>query len=295
MVKCMICGVEKKCSIKDHLRHTHKINKEQYLEMYPKEDIISNEYREEISKREKKKWGDKEFKDKMVKIRQKTHNKPEFKEKMSKIMKLKHIESPDTFSGFTQYHKTEEFKEWVVSEKRVKKISESSKKRWENLHYREKTIETIKRVLSDGRCSKSIDYREKMSNTMTQLHLKGVFNNNSNQYKTGYYINGLGESFYYASSLEEGAMLFLDSCVCVESWTNKHKIVIPYTMDGVKKNYIPDFLIKLTNGVEYLVEMKGWVTDEVLIKEKYTRDIYKNYVICYTIDELKNIIYYESE
>ncbi len=276
------------------MKHTHKINKERYQEMFPGAEIISEEYRKKISEREKNKWSEVEFKQKMSNIRKITHNKTEFKQKMSEKIKKIHKEDPNIFSGFTNYHKTEEFKKWVKSEERITKISESSKKRWGNIEYREKVINSLKRILNDGRCEKNNTFKEKMSKIVTELFLNGKLNNEKSIYKTGYYLDKLGEKYYYASSLEEESMVYLDTTSLVESWTNKHKIVIPYILNGVKKNYIPDFLIKLKNGEEWIVEMKGWVSEEVLIKENFTKKIYNNYKIFYNINELKNFIENET-
>ena len=82
---------------------------------------------------------------------------------MSETLKKKHKENPELFTGFTQWSKTDKYKEWSVSKERIDKISKTSKKRWENNEYREKTINSIKKSLNDGRCDKSIEFREKMS------------------------------------------------------------------------------------------------------------------------------------
>jgi len=106
---------------------------------------------------------------------------------MSQKIKNKHKENPDLYSGFTNWHKTEKFKNWVISSDRINKISESTKKRWQNVEYKNKTINKIKTVLTDGRCKKTIEYKEKMSKKISELYSNGLITNNSNKYKTGKY------------------------------------------------------------------------------------------------------------
>lgn len=291
MVKCLICGIEKEFSIKDHLKWTHGLNKEKYQKLYPNAEVTSDKQKKLVSERNKKMWDNIEFKEKMCESRKISHNTIEFKEKMSKISKKRHIENPEFFSGFTSFHKTEAFKEWVVSEERIQKIRESSKKRWENIEYRKKTIQSIKNTLSDGRCKKSKEFRERMSELMCDLYDKGSLTNNTNRYNCGWFINKDGENFYYASKYELNAMIFFDNSDKVLKWTNKHKIRIKYIHDGIQKNYLPDFLVKLSNGVEYIIEMKGWVTDEVIEKVKKSIELFEDkYQIFYNNEDLEKFI-----
>lgn len=269
MVKCLICGLEKEYSIKDHLKWSHGLNKQTYQELYPNAEITSKKHKEMVSKRIKKMWGNNEFKEKMCKSRKESHNTPEFKTKMSKIIKEKHLNNPELFSGFTNYHKTEDFKKWVVSKERCDKISKSSKKRWENDEYKEKVINSIKQKLNDGRCKKNKEFKEKMSSLMTNLYENGVLTNNMNKYINGWYLAKNGEKYYYASSYELNAMKFFDKSKNVLEWTNKHKIRIKYIFNGTNRYYLPDFLVKLANGTEYIIEMKGWETERVKVKTKF--------------------------
>jgi hypothetical protein len=220
-----------------------------------------------------------------------SHNKPEFIEKMSEIVKKKHKETPEIYSGFTSWSKSERFKEWVKSEERIKKISKSSKERWEDDDYRKRTIQTIKERLNDGRCQKSDDFKEKMSEIISKLYSSGKFSNDSNRYKTGTYTSNKQETFYYSSSYELDSMKFLDSIDYVKTWTNKHGIRIKYYYNNMNRYYIPDFYVELENGNKFIIEMKGWETEEVLIKQKYTLKQYPNYKLFYSVDDLKKFIY----
>jgi hypothetical protein len=290
MVKCLICGVEKKCSIVEHLKFEHKMKSSDYKLMFVGSQVKSNDELKKISERSKKIWSDPEYRDKQIKIRNITHKNPEFRKSMSEKIKKIHMETPEIFSGFTNWKSSEEFKKWVVSDERIKKISKTSKERWKNNGYREKTIESIKKSLNDGRCEKSLEYRENMSKKISQLYADGIISNQSNKYKTGKYTSKNNEIFMYSSSYELESMKLFDLSTQIKTWTNKHGIRIKYFYNNINRHYVPDFLVEFNNGLSYIIEMKGWKTEEVDVKEYYTKQTYKNYKIFYSVNDLKTFI-----
>jgi hypothetical protein len=290
-VKCNICGFEKQFSIVEHLKFNHNLNSKQYKELYPNALVKSKEFSEMNSSQKKIKWSDDGYRQKMSESRQISHNKPEFKKKMSNIVKKRHIETPEIYSGFTNWSKSEKFKDWVKSEDRIKKISKTSKERWENEEYRKKTINSIKTVLSDGRCNKGLEFREKMSKIISELYSLGKITNESNKYKTGTYVSKNNETFLYSSSYELESMVFFDSISFIKKWTNKHGIRIKYYFNGLNRNYVPDFYIELTNNKTFVIEMKGWETEEVLVKQQFALKEYPNYKLFYSVEDLKKFIY----
>lgn len=69
----------------------------------------------------------------------------------------------------------------------------------------------------------------------------------------------------FDSLLERDYMLELESLSGVKSWTKRHNIKIPYSFVGIKKNYLPDFLVTYQDGSQELHETKGagflsWLT-----------------------------------
>ena len=54
MVKCLICGVEKKCSIVEHLKFEHKMKSADYKLMFIGCQVNSNSELKKISERFKK-------------------------------------------------------------------------------------------------------------------------------------------------------------------------------------------------------------------------------------------------
>ena len=74
----------------------------------------------------------------------------------------------------------------------------------------------------------------------------------------------------YDSRLEERMMRQLDGDAGVEAWTKRHGIVIAWhPKPGVRRRYVPDFLVRRAAGGVDLVEVKNpdWMeTDEVRLK-----------------------------
>jgi hypothetical protein len=69
----------------------------------------------------------------------------------------------------------------------------------------------------------------------------------------------------FDSLLERDYMLELENLAGVKSWTKRHGIKIPYTFLGIRKTYLPDFLVTYQSGAQELHETKGagfltWLT-----------------------------------
>jgi hypothetical protein len=290
MVKCLICGLEKEFSIVEHLKFSHGIKTTEYKNLYSGARVKSEKHSELTSKKLKKLWSDDNYKQKQTKIRNITHKDPDFKIKMSEKIKKIYNETPEVFSGLTSWRESEEFKIWVISKDRKKKISETMKQKWKNDDYRNKTIETLKKILTDGRCAKNEEFRENMSKKISELYSLGIIKNDKNKYKTGIFTNKNNEDFIYSSSYELEAMKLFDKTEYINKWTNKHGIRIKYYYNNLNRHYVPDFLVDFENGKSYIIEMKGWNTEEVEVKKYYTLKEYPNYKIFYKIKELEEFI-----
>ena len=78
--------------------------------------------------------------------------------------------------------------------------------------------------------------------------------------KTGTYVSpktGIKEK--YDSSYELKRMQALDSDPAVKWWTKNHGIKIPYKEGRKRRRYIPDFLVELIDGRQFLEEVKGFI------------------------------------
>ena len=69
----------------------------------------------------------------------------------------------------------------------------------------------------------------------------------------------------YDSILERNYMLELEHVSGVKSWTKRHGLKIPYSFLGIKKNYLPDFLVTYQDDSQEIHETKGagflsWIT-----------------------------------
>jgi hypothetical protein len=72
-------------------------------------------------------------------------------------------------------------------------------------------------------------------------------------------------------------MKFLDENDTVVFWTKNHGIVLVWGPEN--RRYIPDFLVKLSDGSSFLEEVKGWIRDE---NEFYLKcAVARNYAKCH--------------
>ena len=294
MIKCEICGFENKHSIHRHVTKIHNITVNEYKKKYNTE-VYSFEYRQKISKnvsnQMRKRWDeDLDFKERHLK---KLHAK-KIRNKISNTLKEK--------------YKNGEIKIWNIgrtkdNDVRVRGIGKKNKNhltgRTKETHdYIKKAAEKRSVILSElwknGR--KYIPTKEtnkKISETLSKKYANGEITTYHNgRFKTGWYV-GKKDKFYYMSGLEEKTMIFLDNNEKILEWTNKHGIRVKYIDEnGVERIYVPDFLIKLKNNMECIIEMKGFNLnpERVKLKKKYIKKIYKNYYIIKTISALEKKI-----
>ncbi|QVN12397.1 BPTD_3080 family restriction endonuclease [Burkholderia sp. LAS2] len=68
---------------------------------------------------------------------------------------------------------------------------------------------------------------------------------------------------------EQSAAYCLDTHPQVRAWVKNDHLGfgVPYRKDGTKRNYLPDFIVELVSGKKLVVEIKGQVIDDALIKE----------------------------
>lgn len=134
-------------------------------------------------------------------------------------------------------------------------------------------VVTWKDKISASHWSKNKELRKKIienhSAHMAELIAQGKLLPHKNRgFKYGSYVKKSGEIEYYRSSYELERMIQLDNDSSVINWTVKHGIRIPYTINGIKKNYLPDFLIEYANGRIVLEEVKGYIKDKEIHQKK---------------------------
>lgn len=78
----------------------------------------------------------------------------------------------------------------------------------------------------------------------------------------------------YDSTWEYNAAFILDKHTNVKAWTkNDHlHFEIPYMFQGIVHKYRPDFIVKLMNGTNLIIEVKGVETQQDQVKWEYLKE-----------------------
>ena len=116
----------------------------------------------------------------------------------------------------------------------------------------------------------STSTKSKMSKIKANQISNGEFDllSNNRGQKIWYFSTKNNASFCADSVLELYRMTQLDLDNEIKSWTKRHKIKVPYMIDGIQKYTTPDFLIVLNDNTKTIEEVKGWVSKKELIKRE---------------------------
>jgi len=179
----------------------------------------------------------------------------------------------------------------VHSQEKKLEISEKIKKSWENPDRLEKHLKHLDRHrLPDGSFDWQDDFfRDRISKANIERMLNDPTYGAYVNCKRGWYISTkTNDEEWYHSSWEEYKMLELDNNDNIKFWTKKHQHVIEYYDKGVKKRYLPDFLIN--DGKEFMLEVKGYVENKRVFKLKCESALkyFSNLGIDYKLDFMKN-------
>lgn len=145
-------------------------------------------------------------------------------------------------------------KESYKDPKLLKKLSEISKKRWQNKDLlKTRNIKTSQTWHKRDQAGLYESYKEKMSLMMTNKLLQG-----KKHWKLGtYQSHKMNKSFNFKSSWEENIMKQLDSSTQVVSWSYETISIKYYDENHKIRRYIPDFIITLEPGHKILLEVKA--------------------------------------
>jgi hypothetical protein len=130
--------------------------------------------------------------------------------------------------------------------------------------------------------------KEKMSNTRAIKIANGSIIIKKGCIKGWYFSDKMDEDFYYDSFWELLRMKILDLDKNVVSWTKRHGIRIPYKINDIIKNYVPDFLITYKDKT-ILEEVKGSSEEIRNIKFKALRKYCKKNNINHSIIEFEDL------
>lgn len=287
MIKCGICGFETKSNLARHIKIQHKLSSIEYKEQYG--EISSDEYKKNISDKLTDRWKDDDCRKKMMDSRSWIYSDSELNER--RINSIKNFykeggkiwndgltkETDERLVSIGEFNKKNLLGRTKEKYDYLQKHSDLMISLWKNSNLKKKREE----IHNDPIQNKN--YKEKISNTLTNKILNGEINNFSN-FNSGWYEN-LNGRHWYSSGLELDSMIFMDNFqIC---WSKNSKIKIKYIKDDVEHYYIPDFLLKI-NNIEYVIEMKGFDWDgDTKLKSEYAKKEYDNYYIFYSVKELK--------
>lgn len=157
----------------------------------------------------------------------------------------------------------------------LKKHSDLMKSLWDNSN--------LKKI---SYTSKDLEYRKKISETLTNRILNGEINTFSS-FKCGWYENNRGK-YWYSSGLELESMILMDDLKI--NWIKNDKIKIKYIKENQEHYYIPDFIVNKEDE-KYIIEMKGFDWDgDTELKSEYAKKEYENYLIFYDIEGLREFL-----
>lgn len=267
MVKCQICGLEKKISIVEHLRHTHHLTCEEYRTLHKNAAVKSEEAKKLISEQNKKVWQDDQFRLKMCASRQISHRKEEFRRKQSERLKRVYEAGTKTWNdGLT---KNNDQRLAAIGCKNSEHLSGRSKVEFEYLQVHSERMRhlAVKHFARESWSEEKIAaWKEKISQTVSHGIATGKYDLPVSGHQHGWFLRKNSQKEFYQSSWELQFMQYLDNLDI--DWTKRHNIVIQYRDEhGSIRRYIPDFLITCKNK-SLLLELKGYVGSKLEVEAK---------------------------
>ena len=139
---------------------------------------------------------------------------------------------------------------------------------WLGRHHSEETKKHLSEIASDGSRlgsgngmfgrKHSEKTRSKMSDAKTQLILDGKFRAYGTHNKKGWYKSTKsGQECFFRSGWEEAFMKYLDVNDDILIWEyEKLRISYFYSVENVKRWYVPDFFVIRKDGTRQLIEVK---------------------------------------
>jgi hypothetical protein len=295
MVKCLLCGLEKKFSIVEHLRHVHKLSTKEYRSRFENAEVKSNELKELVSANNKQMWSDPEYHKKMCESRQTTHTTDEFRKKQSEIISSVYA------GGFKNWNNglTKDTDERVrlTGQKNAKNLAGRTKEThpYLKLHsdFMKENVSDEFKFRSSWTDNRREEWRQKISKSVCEAVLDGRCSS-SNKFKRGWFTTKTGTQEFYDSSWEEEIMQFLETTQLI--WTKTHGYKVSYvTANESIRRYIPDFFIT-DNTKKCILEIKGFNLDEdettrkCLAAKAFAQNLGADYQVCFSVDEAKKYV-----
>jgi len=184
-------------------------------------------------------------------------NMKRYLKKHPDIAKLKHQQLQTGHTIESQIRRIEATKQAYASmlPKDKVKFSQHAKKQWENgtlAKAHKKSVKTFYQRSKAGEYN-FIERNEKLSDSISRLYMEGGF-----CWAKGTFISKKTNKHHaFRSSFEYARMCQLDDDPEVLTWESEF-IRITYSLNGKKKQYIPDLHITYTDGQQVLEEVKPY-------------------------------------
>lgn len=164
-VKCAICGCEKK-TLTRHIKTVHNMSIEEYQELYPNSEIISQQTKDNRSKAGKKTFDNPENIERVRKMCKDKWSDPEQRKKLSevsretKLRQWKDIEYRKHISECSSKQMKEQWKGKEFRESQSNRISNMMKDKWNDDEYRSRKTEELQNMWNN------VEYRNKYNISM---------------------------------------------------------------------------------------------------------------------------------
>lgn len=292
MIKCKICGHQVKYRLIEHIQKVHKMDIEDYKEKYG--EVVSEEYKQKVSKKSKEKWQDKNYREKTMKSREWIYTDENLNKKRIKSIKKYYKEGGEVWNKGLTKNDDERLKS--IGEKNKHNLSGRTKENYDYLNNHSILMKTLwnksklkqkwNKIQNDKKLKN--DWKNKISKTITEK-IKNNELNTLSSFNYGWYKNR-NDKYWYSSGLEKDSMMLFDKLELI--WDRCDHIINYKDKDGNSHRYIPDFKI-LLNNKEIIIEMKGFDWDGLTSIKATEASKRYNYKLFYTIEELKKYLEYE--
>lgn len=295
MVKCLICSLEKKFSIVEHLRSTHGLSTKEYRSQFENAEVKSLELKEMVSNNNRNAWANPDYHKKMCESRQVTHRTEEFRKKQSAIISSVYANGHKSWNDGLTKHDDERIS--AVGKRNSELLSGRSKETHAYLEvhssFMKENASDEFRFRSSWTKERKAEWKQKISESVSDAVLEGRCSS-SNRYKKGWYLTKTGSREFYDSSWELELMMFLDTTTL--SWTKSHGHKISYINENNEtRRYVPDFYI-CDDYKKCILELKGFsinaneIERKRLAAETFALKLNASYFLSFSVDEAKKHI-----
>lgn len=134
-------------------------------------------------------------------------------------------------------------------------ISKNSKEFWKNNP--DRRIEASKKASITYHSRAALGMYKKTNELLSQIMVEKILNNDIKHVQGYYYSNKCLKQYCYKSSYELSIMKFLDENNDIIDWKYESLRIEYQNIENETRNYIPDFIITLSNQKKLMIEAKA--------------------------------------